>query len=85
METYNGCSGLAGRVSISAADRQSSVQLEPERTAIHFALASMLHTVHGAFCLKHGAWRLDPASRQVDGRNRGGYAEWRERETEPGS
>ncbi len=62
METYYVALVLLAGVSISAADRPSSVQLEPERTAIHFTLASVLHTVHGTFCLKHGAWRLDPAS-----------------------
>jgi hypothetical protein len=70
METDYGCSGLAGRGSISAADRQSSVQLEPERTAIHFTLAPVLHTVHGllpeARCLAARS-----RFRQVDGRNRG--------------
>jgi hypothetical protein len=56
---------LPAGVSISAADRQSSVQLE--RTAIHFTLASVLHAVHGTFCLKHGAWRLAPASGRLTG------------------
>ena len=57
---------LAG-VSISAADRQSSLQLEPERTTIHFTLGSVLHTVHGTFRLKHGALRLDPAAGRLTG------------------
>jgi len=57
---------LAG-VSISAADRQSSLQLEPERTTIHFTLGSVLHTVHGTFRPKHGALRLDPASGRLTG------------------
>jgi polyisoprenoid-binding protein YceI len=57
---------LAG-VSSAAADRQSSLQLEPERTTIHFPLGSVLHTVHGTFRLKHGALRLDPASGRLTG------------------
>ena len=57
---------LAG-VSIAAADRPSSLQLEPERTTIHFTLGSVLHTVHGTFRLKHGAVRLDPASGRLTG------------------
>src|SRR5260370_19475538 len=57
---------LAG-VSIAAADRQRSLLLEPERTTIHFTLGSVLHTVHGAFRLKHGAVRLDPASGRLTG------------------
>jgi polyisoprenoid-binding protein YceI len=57
---------LAG-VSISAADRQSSLRLEPGRTTIHFALGSVLHAVHGTFRLKHGALRLDPASGRLMG------------------
>jgi hypothetical protein len=57
---------LAG-VSMAAADRQSSLQLEPKRTTIHFTLGSVLHTVHGTFRLKHGALRLDPASGRLTG------------------
>jgi hypothetical protein len=57
---------LAG-VSISAADRKSSLQLEPERTTIHFVLGSVLLTVHGTFRLKHGALRLDPACGRLTG------------------
>jgi hypothetical protein len=75
---------LAG-VGISAADRQSSVQLEPERTAIRFTLGSVLHTVHGTFCLKHGAWRLDPAPVRLTGEIVVDTQSGRERETERGS
>jgi hypothetical protein len=57
---------LAG-VSMAAADRQSSLQLEPERTPIHFTLGSVLHTVHGTSRPMHGALRLDPASGRLTG------------------
>jgi hypothetical protein len=57
---------LAG-IGISAADRQSSLQLEPEGTTIHFTLGSVPHTAHGTFRLKHGALRLDPASGRLTG------------------
>jgi len=57
---------LAGS-GISAADRQSSLQLEPEGTTIHFTLGSVPHTAHGTFRLKHGALRLDPASGRLTG------------------
>jgi len=46
----------------------------------------VLHTVHGAFCLKHGAWRLDPASGRLGtGEIVVDTQSGRERETERGS
>lgn len=41
--------------------------LDAKRTSVHFTLGSVLHTVHGAFALKQGSLRLDPASGKMSG------------------
>lgn len=53
--------------SIAASAQDKALQLDPERTTIHFTLGAALHTVHGTFRLKHGALSLDPASGKLTG------------------
>lgn len=55
----------AGSVTLAAAE--SSIELDPARTAVGFTLGDVLHTVHGTFHLKRGSLRIDPASGNASG------------------
>jgi polyisoprenoid-binding protein YceI len=46
---------------------QSTVELDPARTAINFTLADVLHTVHGTFKLKHGSITFDSSTGKASG------------------
>jgi polyisoprenoid-binding protein YceI len=41
--------------------------LDPAKSAVHFTLGAVLHTVHGTFRVKSGNVRFDPASGQASG------------------
>jgi polyisoprenoid-binding protein YceI len=43
------------------------LQLDPAQTRVEFTLGDVLHTVHGAFKLKRGELRIDPASGKATG------------------
>lgn len=43
------------------------VEFDPGQTKVQFTLADVLHTVHGAFVLKSGTIRFDPASGAASG------------------
>jgi polyisoprenoid-binding protein YceI len=43
------------------------IELDPAQTQIDFTLGSLLHTVHGAFHLKQGTIRFDPATGKASG------------------
>jgi polyisoprenoid-binding protein YceI len=51
----------------SARAQQSVFTLDPAQTKIEFTVDSTLHTVHGAFQLKSGAVRFDPATGLASG------------------
>jgi polyisoprenoid-binding protein YceI len=51
----------------ACAQRPVSFTLDPATTAIRFILNSNVHTTHGEFKLKSGAFRLDPATGKVEG------------------
>jgi polyisoprenoid-binding protein YceI len=50
-----------------AQERAILLEFAPAQTSIEFTLEDPLHTVHGAFNLKHGQVRYDPATRVVSG------------------
>ncbi|HLJ44853.1 MAG TPA: YceI family protein [Bryobacteraceae bacterium] len=54
-----------GLTALYAAD--STLQLDPAQTEVHFTLPSTLHTVHGTFKLKKGAIHFDPATGEASG------------------
>lgn len=51
----------------AARAQQTTVKLDPARTTIGFTLGATVHTVHGAFKLKTGEIRFDPATGQASG------------------
>jgi polyisoprenoid-binding protein YceI len=56
---------LAAGILTSA--QQTTLQLDPAKTALKFTLDAALHTVHGTFQLKQSSVQLDTASGQVSG------------------
>jgi polyisoprenoid-binding protein YceI len=58
---------LLATSAVSAAAQDTALQLDPSQTSVKFTLGDVLHTVHGAFRLKHGALQLDPASGKISG------------------
>jgi len=51
----------------AVATAQTSLQLDPAKTAVRFTLDAALHTVHGTFQAKPGTLQFDSASGQVWG------------------
>lgn len=58
---------LAALVTLSAAAQQQVVTFDTSNTKIDFTLGDVLHTVHGAFKLKSGSIRFDPATGAASG------------------
>lgn len=58
---------LALQLGVPTFAQQSTLQLDPARTAVHFTLKTSLHTVHGTFQLKSGKVSLDPQTKKVSG------------------
>src|SRR5215472_9883492 len=47
--------------------QETAVQADPAQTKVEFTLPSLMHTVHGAFQLKRGDLRFDPAGGKASG------------------
>jgi polyisoprenoid-binding protein YceI len=58
---------FAFAVPVSLHAQEAVLELDPARTHIEFTLAGALHTVRGAFRLKSGTIRFDPATGQARG------------------
>lgn len=58
---------LALQFAIPALAQQTTVELDPARTAVHFTLRTNLHTVHGTFRLRSGKVSLDPLTGKTSG------------------
>jgi polyisoprenoid-binding protein YceI len=59
--------GLALMAAGAACAQQTTVVLDPAQTRVDFTLSTTLHTVHGAFHLKSGTIRFDPATGRASG------------------
>jgi len=58
---------LALQFAIPALAQQGTLELDPTRTEVHFALKTSLHTVHGTFKLKSGKVNFDPSTGKASG------------------
>ena len=47
--------------------QETTLEIDPAQTRVEFTLADVLHTVHGAFQLKRGNIRFDPATGKASG------------------
>lgn len=54
-------------VSASAFAQQTTLQLDPAKTAIQFTLEAALHTVHGTFQAKPGSLQWNPGASALSG------------------
>jgi polyisoprenoid-binding protein YceI len=52
---------------LAAAAQQREVTLDPSQTTIEWTLGASLHTVHGTFKLRSGAFSFDPVSGNASG------------------
>jgi len=54
-------------VASTALAQEAVLELDPARTQVTFTLGDVLHTVHGAFKLKNGTIKFDPATGHASG------------------
>jgi polyisoprenoid-binding protein YceI len=59
MNALAALSVLVASFSVAAA-QDTAFQLDPAQTKVSFTLGDVLHTVHGAFKLKHGELQIEP-------------------------
>ena len=58
---------LALSMASPAMAQEAVLELDPAQTQVSFTLGDVLHTVHGAFKLKHGTVKFDPATGHASG------------------
>jgi polyisoprenoid-binding protein YceI len=75
-DSIRACSALLGLLvvlGLTAAARAQApatpiaITLDPSTTSIRWTLDTTVHTVHGTFKLKNGAFKIDPATGSVNG------------------
>lgn len=54
-------------IGASGAFAQTSVQLDPAKSQVHFTVGAFAHTVHGTFKMRQGSIRFDPATGAASG------------------
>ena len=69
IKIFSNLSILLLGIALSPALRAQELALgfDPNHTRVEFTLGGNVHTVHGAFTLKHGSIRLDQATHQAAG------------------
>jgi polyisoprenoid-binding protein YceI len=58
---------LAARIIAQKPQTPIAITLDPSTTAVHWTLNTTIHTVHGTFRLKNGAFKIDPATGDASG------------------
>ena len=58
---------LAARTIAQKPQTPIAITLDPSTTAVHWTLNTTIHTVHGTFRLKNGAFKIDPATGDASG------------------
>jgi polyisoprenoid-binding protein YceI len=59
--------GLTAAARAQAPATPIAITLDPSTTSIRWTLDTTVHTVHGTFKLKNGAFKIDPATGSVNG------------------
>jgi polyisoprenoid-binding protein YceI len=59
--------GLTAAAPAQAPATPIAITLDPSTTSIRWTLDTTVHTVHGTFKLKNGAFKIDPATGSVNG------------------
>jgi polyisoprenoid-binding protein YceI len=57
----------SAQTAVTANASDVTVSLDPSQSKVNFTLGSTLHTVHGAFNLKRGTLKFDPANGNASG------------------
>jgi polyisoprenoid-binding protein YceI len=61
------CGRLVAAESAAVSSGVLTSNIDPAKSAVHFTLGAVLHTVHGTFRIKNGTLRFDPGSGKMSG------------------